>query len=135
MNPSELPDKSNLQQYMTPKKAIHWDKNGIPQPYTNWILPKSRIDDILLAALALPFSNPDDDPELEGLTNIEAAAIQQAKKAAKGDLEATKFVIERLIGKPKQQIEQTTLTMTLKDYLATLDIGNIVDTTTEDWDM
>jgi hypothetical protein len=115
---------------------IDWDANGIPKPFTDWLLPKNKIDDVILASFALPYEGTYNEkmeqtvlePEYEGLTNIEVACIKQAKKAASGDLEALRFTIERLLGKPKQAVEQTTVTMSLKEYLSTLDIGEIVET-------
>lgn len=123
---------------MQPKKLIHWDANGIPRPHTDWLLPKNRIDDVIMASFALPYEGTYNDrleqlvlePEYEGLTNIEVACIKQAKKAASGDLEALRFTIERLLGKPKQAVEQTNVTMSLKEYLATIDLGEIVDAVT-----
>lgn len=135
MDPTNLPEKSQLARYMQPKKLIHWDKDGIPRPHTDWLLPKNRIDDVLMAAMALPYDGSPDpnmpgeiilEPEYVGLTNIEVACIKQAKKAASGDLESLKFTVERLLGKPKQQVEQTTVTMSLKEYLETLDMADIV---------
>jgi hypothetical protein len=121
--------------FMQPKKLITWDANGIPRPHTEWLLPKNKIDDVILASFALPYEGTYNDrleqivlePEYEGLTNIEVACIKQAKKAASGDLEALRFTIERILGKPKQAVEQTTVTMSLKEYLSTIDIGEIVD--------
>jgi hypothetical protein len=136
MNPQDLPPKSNLAKYMNPKRMITWDENGIPRSFTDWLLPKNKIDDIVLASFALPYEGTFDtrleqlilEPEYEGLTNIEVACIKQAKKAASGDLEALRFTIERILGKPKQAVEQTTVTMSLKEYLQSIDISDIVDT-------
>ena len=138
MDPTNLPPNSQLMKFMQPKKLIHWDANGIPRPHTDWLLPKNRIDDVIMASFALPYEGIYNDrleqlvlePEYEGLTNIEVACIKQAKKAASGDLEALRFTIERLLGKPKQAVEQTTVTMSLKEYLATIDLGEIVDAVT-----
>lgn len=133
MDPTNLPEKSQLGKFMQPKKLIHWDKDGIPRPHTAWLLPKNRIDDVLLAAMALPYDGSPDptgeiylEPEYTGLTNIEVACIKQAKKAAAGDLESLRFTVERLLGKPKQSVEQTSVTMSLKEYLETLDLGDVV---------
>ncbi len=136
MNPNDLPPKSQLMKFMQPKKLITWDANGIPRPHTEWLLPKNRIDDVILASFALPYEGSYDtrleqlvlEPEYEGLTNIEVACIKQAKKAASGDLEALRFTIERILGKPKQAVEQTTVTMSLKEYLSTIDLNEIVET-------
>lgn len=138
MDPTNLPLKSQLARFMQPKKLLNWDKDGIPRPHTEWLLPKNKIDDVILAAFALPYEGTFDssikeyilEPEYEGLTNIEVACIKQAKKAASGDLEALRFTIERILGKPKQAVEQTTVTMSLKEYLSTIDIGEIVDAVT-----
>lgn len=138
VNPRDLPEKSRLASYLTPKKLITW-VNGMPIPYTEWVLPKNRIDEVFLAALALPYAgtqnphDPDDilyEPEYEGLTNIEVAAIKTARKAAAGDTEALKFTIERLLGKPRQSIDQTTVTVSLTDYLERLDL----ETKAQEWD-
>jgi hypothetical protein len=140
MHPRDLPDKSNLSRYLKPNKLIQWDANGVPRPFTDWVLPKNKIDDIVLAAFALPYMGTYSnemkqdiiEPEYEGLTNIEVACIKQAKKAAAGDLEALRFTIERILGKPKQAVEQTTLTMSLKEYLAAIDVGEVVNAVVEE---
>lgn len=135
MHPKDLPERSQLARHLQPKKMINWDANGIPKPFTDWLLPKNKIDDVILASFALPYEGTYNDkleqlvlePEYEGLTNIEVACIKQAKKAASGDLEALRFTIERILGKPKQAVEQTTVTMSLKEYLQSIDIGEVVD--------
>lgn len=140
MHPKDLPEKSNLSRYLKPNKLINWDANGVPRPFTDWVLPKNKIDDVVLAAFALPYMGTYDkeqqcdiiEPEYEGLTNIEVACIKQAKKAAAGDLESLRFTIERILGKPKQAVEQTTLTMSLKEYLAAIDVGEVVNAVVEE---
>lgn len=140
MDPRDLPLNSQLARYIQPKKMINWDANGVPRPFTDWLLPKNKIDEVILASFALPYEGTYNErleqtilePEYEGLTNIEVACIKQAKKAASGDLEALRFTIERLLGKPKQAVEQTTVTMSLKEYLETIDIGEIVDAVVEE---
>ncbi len=135
MDPRDLPPNSQLARYLKPKRLINYDANGIPRPFTDWLLPKAKIDEVILASFALPYEGTYNDrleevvlePEYEGLTNIEVACIKQAKKAASGDLESLRFTIERILGKPKQAVEQTTVTMSLKEYLENLDIGQVVD--------
>lgn len=130
VNPNDLPQRSNLSPYLKQKTLIQW-KDGQPIPYTEWVLPKNQIDQIFLAALALPYAgtidprNPDDilvEPEFDGLTNIEVACIKTARKAAAGDTEALKFTVERLIGKPKLQVEQTNINISLTEFLSNLNL-------------
>lgn len=140
MRPEDLPPKSQLAKFMQPKRLINFDANGVPRPHTEWLLPKNRIDDVILASYSLPYEGEYNkeleqyvlEPEYEGLTNIEVACIKQAKKAASGDLEALRFTIERILGKPKQAVEQTTVTMSLKEYLASIDITEVVNTVAEE---
>lgn len=140
MDPKDLPPNSKLARYLQPKRLINYDSNGIPRPFTDWLLPKNKIDEVILASFALPYEGTFNDrleeivlePEYEGLTNIEVACIKQAKKAASGDLESLRFTIERILGKPKQAVEQTTVTMSLKEYLENLDIGQVIDAVVEE---
>ncbi len=124
-NPRIVSDSEKL---LTPKKMIKW-VNGVPVPHTEWILPPSALNDVLMAALCLPYTGTLDpytqqvtfEPEYVGLTNIEVAGIKQARKAAEGDLESLKFCMERLLGKPKQQVEQTTINVSLTDYIKNIE--------------
>lgn len=53
--------------------------------------------------------------------------MKQAIKAASGgpdSLESLKFIVERLIGKPKQEIMSTNVQLSVKEYLESLDQSN-----------
>lgn len=138
IDPNHLPERSQLGKFLKPKQLITW-KNGVPMPFNEWILPKEQINNVILAALALPYAgtidprNPEEiliEPEFDGLTNIEVAAIKTARKAASGDTEALKFTVERLLGKPKQEVAQTNVTVSLTEYLDRLDL----ETKAAEWD-
>lgn len=51
------------------------------------------------------------------LTHIELAAVKLAVQAADGDLNATKELLDRVLGKAKQYSENTNVNMTLDDVL------------------
>lgn len=103
----------------------------MPMPYTDFVLPKERITDVLLAALALPYAGTKDpvtqevsvEPEYFGLSNAEVMALKIANRAAGGDLDAAKLILDRILGKPKQQVETTNLNLTLGEYLSQIDFA------------
>jgi hypothetical protein len=51
------------------------------------------------------------------LTHIELAAIKLAVRASDGDLNATKELLDRVLGRAKQYNENTNVNMTLDDVL------------------
>ena len=55
--------------------------------------------------------------ELAGMTNIEAAALNLARRAALGDGSDVDRLLDRLVGKPKQSSETVNLNLTLDDIL------------------
>jgi hypothetical protein len=57
------------------------------------------------------------DPEKKGMTLIEAALFSAAVKAADGDTDAMTKLLDRLLGKPMQQVANLNMTTTLKEFL------------------
>jgi len=119
--------RSQINKYLEPKKLIEW-VNGVPIPYTQFILPKQKLDDVILAAMALPyeggvdeFGEPQYNEDYKGLSNAEVMAINIAKKAAGGSVDAAKFLMDRLLGKPKQQVNVASVQMTLGEFLQNLE--------------
>ena len=78
------------------------------------VAPKTIVDN-LTKALALPYEGK--DPTLQGLTKDEASAIVVARKAEAGDMEAIKYLHDRVIGKPVQQINSMNVSTTLQEFL------------------
>lgn len=64
-------------------------------------------------AVALPYSGA--DAEKVGMTLIEAAVFSAARAAADGDLDALEKILNRLMGKPVQQV--ISATGSLKEFL------------------
>lgn len=121
----ERPATSNVQ--YKPVSLIKW-VNGIPVPYTEWVVDKTKIDSVFLTALSLPYTGREDpitgqthiEPRFVGLTNIEVAAIRQAERSAEGELESLKFLTDRVLGKAKQQIDTTNVNISLNDFLSSM---------------
>jgi len=125
-DPLKLPERSQLSKYLEPVEVTVLNKYGIKTKATNWIIPKKNIDPIGLEMYSLPYDG--EEPEFQGLTYLEVAWLQQARKAAKGDLTALQFFVERVQGKAKQQIEQTTTTINITDFLKSIETGPVVET-------
>ena len=68
--------------------------------------------------LSLPFDDPLElFPEYRGLTNVEVMIHQQVRKATMGDEKAFNNVLDRVIGKAPQYINQKSVNLSYKDYL------------------
>lgn len=75
----------------------------------------SEILEQLKSVVCLPYNGRDLDKV--GMTLIEAALFAAAKKAADGDTDALEKVLNRLMGKPLQQVQNLNMTTTLKEFL------------------
>jgi hypothetical protein len=132
------------------KTQIEW-RDNVPHVVGKEAFTKVSLSAMAVAAVSLPykpvtFINDDGeeqvDPEeleFEGLSNGEVMLIRQARNAALGDYDSTVMLLDRICGKPKQQIDSTTMTLTLQDYLAGLpappvvtDVTNLLDLKPED---
>lgn len=98
-------------------QLINW-VDGNPVPVYCPPRDNKQIGDAFRAALSLEYEpvtklSPDGeetiDPKEEqyiGLTNLEVMAIRRAKEAAtSGNIDASNFVLDRVVGKPKQTTE------------------------------
>ena len=77
--------------------------------------PQEALPELLRKVLDLPYDGS--DSTLAGLSNAEAIAVQVARSAANGDLNATQMLFDRLLGRPKQSIETVSLTGDLNTFL------------------
>jgi len=55
--------------------------------------------------------------EFLGMTNAVVMVIKQARAAAKGDPGATRDMLDRVLGKPKQSVESTSVVLSYEDVL------------------
>lgn len=110
---------------MVRRKLIKW-VNGVPLPVDSEILinNKDTVRDIIAAAASLPYEGEGSflglEPELFGHTKLEVAMIRLMRRAAGGDLDAVKIVLDRLMGKPEQLSKTFEVKGTYKDFLEVL---------------
>lgn len=108
---------------MAKKTAIEW-VNGVPEPVYKNINPSS-VKQLAITALSLPYQGeyvPEldvmyIDPRFEGMSNAEVMWIRMAEKASTGDLKAAEMILDRVLGKPKQSVENATMTMNYTEFL------------------
>jgi len=104
---------------------ITWE-DGIPKVELRQMITKEVLVDLPVAALSLPYERSEKDvflekdSEFEGMTNAEVMNVRLARNAAKGDMDAIKTLQDRVLGKPKQQIESRSITETYTQYLERL---------------
>lgn len=119
------PDLPNTQGVVR-RKLIKW-VNGVPLPVDsdiNIANDKIKIKQIMEAAASLPYQGEGSfiglEPELFGHTKIEVMMIRLMRRAAAGDLDAVKIVLDRLMGKPEQLSKTYSVKGTYKDFLEIL---------------
>lgn len=101
---------------------VDWS-DGVPVVVYKQMLTKDIIVDLPLAAVSMPYERTEEevflgiDEDLEGKTIAEVMDIRLARNAARGDKESYKILKDRILGKPKQEIQSTKLTMSYTEYL------------------
>jgi hypothetical protein len=107
----------------TTSNKIVWE-NGVPRAIT----PHGHFDKTnaanLLAELSvqnLNFPYDGEDPKYFGMTKGEAIAAQFVDAAADGDKTAIKELMDRVMGKPQQNIKSVAIKGSLGDFLDTID--------------
>ena len=108
-------------------KFIRWE-NGVPVPCYGQSLQANNFKDLSLLAFSLPYEGEIDketgeriiDPEFVGMTNAEVMYVKLGQYAAQGDLDAATFLLDRIIGKPKQQTENLSVKMGYQEFLEAL---------------
>ncbi len=110
------------------KKAVIVWKDNIPSVESREIFPTGQLTAVTETILAEPFEDSLGLwPQYNGLSKGEVVIRQLIDKACLGGKDATKELLDRLVGKPKQQIESKKLTMSYQDYLDAID-RNTIDT-------
>ncbi len=104
------------------ESVVNW-ASGNPVVEYSRMLTKDTITQLPIAALSMPYKRTEEeiflgeDLEFEGLTNAEVMDIRMARAAARGDKESYKIIKDRVLGKPKQEVVKTELTMSYSEYL------------------
>ena len=94
-------------------KHVAIGPDGVVIPTGTRGLSPSEITQQIKEAVGLPYLGKDADKL--GMTLLEAALYSAAKKAADGDVDALTKLLDRLMGKPVQQVVQAT--GTLREFL------------------
>jgi len=89
--------------------------NGNVMPMNPKQVSPSSILNALKKAITQPYEG--DIVELQGKSCLEAAAMMASTKAAEGDLVAFEKILNRIMGKPVQQVASLQMTTTLQDVL------------------
>lgn len=102
-------------------KYFTFDEHGNPQPHEGKPFAGQQMMEYLSTALAVPYADePLDTEKLTDLPMGAVGALRTVKAYADGDLEAAKFVHDRILGKPKQQIESLNVHMDIFEYVKSL---------------
>lgn len=81
-----------------------------------------RIKDLMRETLNLPYEGS--DPKYQGLTKGEAIILQMVDQASHGDRKARMELMDRLIGRPMQNVKSVNLKGNLADFLDQLENPN-----------
>src|SRR5579859_251629 len=104
-------------------------RNNIPVPIQTPLADNKTITETLRQQWSKPFvprHDPDtgeilpEDLPFVGKSAGDAQAARVNDMAAYGDMQALQFVWDRLLGKPKQQVESVSVSMTVREYLDAL---------------
>lgn len=68
----------------------------------------------------VPKDDTEDETRFDGMELMEVAIIRLMEKAAKGDFDSTNSILDRILGKPKQETQNVNVNVTYADYLDSL---------------
>lgn len=95
-----------------------WE-NGQPRAVVsrNFDGPKTgpSLKSLMQEVLNLPYTGS--HPDYQGLTKGEAMILAMTDRAAAGDLDAVKEILDRIMGRPTQSIQSVKVTGTLEEFL------------------
>jgi len=102
--------------------------DGVPEIGYRNIIKEEALPVLKRHALSQPYLGEWDttqqkykiDPRYVGMTKAEVIEHKKVDLACAGDLAAMKEIDDRLLGKPKQQVETKNLNMTYDDFLRNL---------------
>lgn len=102
------------------RKAIEM-RNGMPVPVLRATVSAESVKRGQLEALAQPYEWREGDPEhWQGMSKVQVGHERQATEVANGNMDELNRVHDRILGKPKQAIEQVSVNMTLQQWLSML---------------
>lgn len=123
MNQKTKPPQQLTSTTSSRKEIVVWE-NGVPravveQPRFDKGNAANLLAELSVVNLNFPYDGKED--KYFGMTKGEAIAAQFIEAAANGDASAIKEVMDRVMGKPQQNIKSIAIKGTLGDFLDTLD--------------
>jgi hypothetical protein len=121
--PEYYPPAASTKAYIEPYMTI---ENGVPVKKTRIALKKEDVQEMKYHAAQQMYVGDWDpinqdynvDERYVGMTKLEVAQHKQIDAAARGDLQALNQVEDRILGRPKQQVESVQISATLEDFLS-----------------
>lgn len=113
-------------------KWLDFDENGMPVPRYTKPMPVKQMQDIFATGLALPYEPvaidgvvPPEEEKLRGLTVGEVLVYRQLMNATahpkyispEESVKAANFIVDRVMGKPKQTNEVTQVNLSYAELL------------------
>lgn len=120
--PPAYPAPASTKAYVEPYMTI---ENGVPVKKHRVVMKKEDIQEMKYHAAQQMYVGDWDpiaqdyvvDERYVGMTKLEVAQHKQMDAAARGDLKALEQIEDRVLGKPKQQVESVQISATLEDFL------------------
>lgn len=93
-------------------------ESGVPVVVENLGTAREYVKRVVEKAALM---RPGENYEESELSHVELASIRLAHRASRGDLDATKELLDRILGKSKQFSENTNINATLDEVLKRMD--------------
>jgi len=82
---------------------------------------------LLEELMYLPYDGS--DPRFVGLTKLEAMMATLVDEASRGDKDARKEILDRVLGRPVQNIKSLSVKGTIEDFLDSIEPKEVIDVT------
>lgn len=113
------PAEQNLHQSANAEVVII-NRNGMPVQRLRPAQFRTETEEMLMELMSLPYTKESFEKFTENASSIQKIAAQLVMKAGNGDLDAIKYSMDRVLGKPKQHVEKISATMNYEDFLKML---------------
>lgn len=95
--------------------------HGLPVRVIQPMQFRTETEEMLMQLMSMPIGGLEEESFLANANNIQKVAYNLMVKAREGDsLDAVKYALDRVLGKPKQQTESFNVSASYEDYLKQL---------------
>ena len=120
----EIVDTNPPRPHVEVERYVKW-VDGMPEVAYRNVIKKEALPELKRHALSQMYEGEWDsvnqcyeiDPRYVGMTKAEVIEHKKVDLACAGDLQAMKEIDDRLLGKPKQQVESKNLNVSYEDWL------------------